>query len=256
MTDTALAKVDNDSTPFWLMDRLDDELIKAELEGKLPDVLTYHFQDGGKEIWGLSKAGVDEAKAELAKKGEVLRVLDVQFIDGDKDGKFIVKVGRYAISSTGQEVLLDTTAGFKKQEKNTLTGKENKFWFEQGGVKAQRNAFHSLIPKTIIQGVIEYAKKSGKVKEVKHEPKPEPKPDQPEKFEGNKSVYSATDKQKKMIFAQLKSIGISNVDDMKNFALEKCGKPSSKDWTNVDIQTLVEAIDETEPDRLAGEGDD
>ncbi len=248
MTDQ-LAKIDNDSTPFWLMDRLDDDLIKAELEGKLPDVLTYHFQDKGREIWGLSKAGVDEAKAELAKKGEVLRVLDVQFIDGENDGKFIVKVGRYAISSSGQEVLLDTTAGFKKQDKKAY-GKDNPFWFEQGGVKAQRNAFHSLIPKTIIQGVIEYAKQHGKVKEVEH-PKSE-REQEPGKQRSDS--YPATDKQKKMIFARLKGKGY-DTPQMQDFALDHCGKAHSTDWTSEDIQLLIDAIEKQTPERTVGDGD-
>jgi len=238
-----LARID-DSTPFWLMDRLDDEQIMQQLEGKMPDVLTYHFQDSGKEIWGLSKAGVDEAKSELAKKGEVLRVLDVQFIDSEKDGKFIVKVGRYAISNTGQEVLLDTTAGFKKQEKNMANGKENKFWFEQGGVKAQRNAFHSLIPKAIIQGVIEYAKKSGKVKEVKHEPKEAPKPHQP-----------TLQERKNQIFKDLQALTY-DVPAMQNFALEVCGKSESKSWDNNDIELLVKAIKKLQPPEREAGGDD
>ena len=63
--------------PFKLMDELDDELIVKELQGQLPEVLTYHFKDKGQEVWGLSKAGVDEATSELAKQGEVIRELEI-----------------------------------------------------------------------------------------------------------------------------------------------------------------------------------
>ena len=69
----------DESLPFRIMDSLDDELIIQELEGRLPEILTYHFKDKGQEIWGLSKAGVDEAKGELGKQGECIRELEVTF---------------------------------------------------------------------------------------------------------------------------------------------------------------------------------
>ncbi len=170
-------KFEESSLPFVLMDKLDDDLIIQELEGRLPDILTYHFQDKGQEIWGISKAGVDEAKGELAKQGEVIREMEVTYVDKDIEAMFNVKAGRYAISKDGREVLLDTAFGFKRQPKKTPKGYENPFWYEQGAIKACRNASMRLIPKSIQQAVIEYAKKNKKVKEVKtekQEPPPEP----------------------------------------------------------------------------------
>ena len=58
-----------------------------------------------------------------------------------------------------------------------------------------------------------------------------------------------------MIFARLKGIGVISKEDMQNFALEKCGKTHSTDWTSEDIQLLVEAIDKNKPERIPGEGD-
>ena len=163
----ALVKRD-DFTPFLLFDRLDDELIIKELEGQLPDVLTYHFKDEtGKEVWGISKAGVDEAKAELGKRGgEVIREMEVMHRDTDEEAYFTVKAGRYVVSKEGKEVLLDTAFGFKRQPKKTPKGRPNPFWFEQGAIKAARNASSRLIPKSVIQGIIELGKASGKVKEA------------------------------------------------------------------------------------------
>ena len=165
----ALVKRD-DFTPFLLFDRLDDELIIRELEGQLPDVLTYHFKDPdtGKEIWGISKAGVDEAKAELGKRGgEVIREMEVMHSDKDDEAYFTVKAGRYVVSKEGKEILLDTAFGFKRQPKKTPKGRPNPFWFEQGAIKAARNASSRLIPKSVIQGIIELGKASGKVKEAR-----------------------------------------------------------------------------------------
>jgi hypothetical protein len=172
----ALQKRD-DSLPFKLMDALDDQLIIAELEGRMPEVLTYHFSDKGQEVWGLSKAGVDEATGELAKQGEVIRELELTFVDGKEEAYFTVKAGRYVISKGGQEVLLDTKFGTKRQPKKTPRGNDNSFWYEQGSIKACRNASMRLIPKTIVQAVIENAKKVGKVKEVKPEPQKTPEPE-------------------------------------------------------------------------------
>ena len=159
--------VKDDSLPFKLMDALDDQLIIAELEGRMPEILTYHFSDKGQEVWGLSKAGVDEATGELAKQGEVIRELELNFTDGQEEAFFNVKAGRYIVSKDGKEILLDTKFGTKRQSKTTSTGKVNSFWYEQGSIKACRNASMRLIPKTIVQAVIENAKKKGKVKEIK-----------------------------------------------------------------------------------------
>jgi len=168
-----VAKYDS-SLPFVLFDRLDDDLIIKELEGRLPGVLTYHFNQDGQELWGLSKSGVDECSNELAKKGEVIREIECNFVDKEDEALFTVKAGRYAISKDGKEVLLDTKLGFKRQSKKTKSGKDNPFWFEQGSIKACRNSASRLIPASIKAGVIEYAKAQGKVKEVKKEQFQEP----------------------------------------------------------------------------------
>lgn len=165
----ALIEKDDSSLPFRLMDALDDQMIIQELEGRLPEILTYHFAEKGQEIWGLSKAGVDEAKGELAKQGECIRELEVEFKDNDNEAFFTVKAGRYVVSKDGREIPLDTAFGFKRQPKKFSSGQLNSFWFEQGGIKAARNASMRLIPATIKQAVIEYAKQKGKVKEVKKE---------------------------------------------------------------------------------------
>ena len=156
----------DESLPFRIMDSLDDELIIQELEGRLPEILTYHFKDKGQEIWGLSKAGVDEAKGELGKQGECIRELEVTFTEKEDEAFFTVKAGRYVVSRDGKEILLDTAFGFKRQPKKYSSGSLNPFWFESGGVKAARNASMRLIPKSIVQAVIEHAKKVGSVKEI------------------------------------------------------------------------------------------
>jgi hypothetical protein len=156
----------DESLPFRIMDSLDDEMIIQELEGRLPEILTYHFKDRGQEIWGLSKAGVDEAKGELARQGECIRELEANFVEKEEEVFFTVKAGRYIVSRDGKEILLDTAFGFKRQSKKFPSGAINPFWFEQSGIKAARNASLRLIPKSIVQAVIEHAKQKGKVKDI------------------------------------------------------------------------------------------
>src|SRR5690606_2041680 len=45
--------------PFQLMDRLDEEAFRRELEGVASTDLVYVVKEGGQEIVGLSKTGVD-----------------------------------------------------------------------------------------------------------------------------------------------------------------------------------------------------
>jgi len=219
-----MAKYDS-SLPFVLFDRLDDDLIIKELEGRLPGVLTYHFNQDGQELWGLSKSGVDECSNELAKKGEVIRELECNFVDKDDEALFTVKAGRYAISKDGKEVLLDTKLGFKRQSKKTKYGKENSFWFEQGSIKACRNAASRLIPASIKAGVIEYAKAQGKVKEVKKEEGHEPS----KKQNGNAPPPEGaiSDPQRKRFWAIAKGAGKSD-DEIKAY-LKSLGIEHTKD---------------------------
>jgi hypothetical protein len=161
-----LPAVAGTDTVFRLMDTLDDKQIIEQLEGRLPEVLTYHFSEGGKEVWGLSKNGIDECKAEMAKKGEIIREVECECVDQGDEAFFKCKAERVVVANTGQEVRLDTAFGFKRQSKKTPRGGSNSFWYEQGSIKSCRNAVSRLIPSAIKEAVIAYAKAGGKVKEL------------------------------------------------------------------------------------------
>ena len=208
---------------FSIMDQLDDKLIIGELEGRLPDVLTYHFTDKArnKEIWGLSKSGVDEASGELAKKGEVIREIDLQYTIQEDEAFFICKVARFLISKEGKEVMLDVKVGSKRQPKKDQYGKLNPFWFEQGATKASRNATMRLIPATIKEAVIEYAKKQGKVKEVKT-----PNGD----FTQESKTSYITDAQRKRLYAIYKGKGKTD-EEVKAYLKHTYGVEKSTEIT-------------------------
>jgi hypothetical protein len=105
--------------PFQLMDRLDEEALRQELEGVATTDLVYVVREGGQEVVGLSKTGVDECCMALVSQGQVIREEDLQHeVIGegeDREALFKVKAARFAVSPAGQEVRLDQVIGVKRQ---------------------------------------------------------------------------------------------------------------------------------------------
>jgi hypothetical protein len=105
--------------PFQLMDRMDEEALRKELEGVAGTDLVYVVREGTQEVVGLSKSGVDECCMALVSQGQVIREEDLQYeVIGEaehREALFKVKAARYAVSPEGQEVRLDQVIGVKRQ---------------------------------------------------------------------------------------------------------------------------------------------
>jgi hypothetical protein len=105
--------------PFQLMDRMDEEALRRELDGVAPTELVYIVKEGGQEIVGLSKTGVDECCMALVSQGQVIREENLQYEligeNDDREALFKVKAARFAVSPVGQEVRLDQVIGVKRQ---------------------------------------------------------------------------------------------------------------------------------------------
>src|SRR4051812_23375940 len=105
--------------PFQLMDRMDEEALRKELEGVATTDLVYVVKEGGQEVVGLSKTGVDECCMALVAQGQVIREEDLQHeVIGegeDREALFKVKAARFAVSPEGAEVRLDQVIGVKRQ---------------------------------------------------------------------------------------------------------------------------------------------
>src|SRR5512134_3840495 len=105
--------------PFQLMDRLDEDALRRELEGVASTDLVYVVKEGGQEVVGLSKTGVDECCMALVAQGQVIREEELQYeVIGegeDREALFKVRAARYAVSPAGQEVRLDQVIGVKRQ---------------------------------------------------------------------------------------------------------------------------------------------
>ncbi len=105
--------------PFQLMDRLDEQALRKELEGIASTDLVYVVKEGGQEVVGLSKTGVDECCMALVSQGQVIREEDLSYeVIGEGENRealFKVKAARYAVSPEGRDVRLDQVIGVKRQ---------------------------------------------------------------------------------------------------------------------------------------------
>jgi hypothetical protein len=105
--------------PFQLMDRMDEEALRRELDGVAATDLVYVVKEGGQEIVGLSKTGVDECCMALVSQGQVIREENLQYeLIGeaeDREALFKVTAARFAVSPEGQDVRLDQVIGVKRQ---------------------------------------------------------------------------------------------------------------------------------------------
>src|SRR5580765_528839 len=103
--DEVVAPTSQPWDPFQLMDRLDEEALRKELEGVAGTDLVYVVKEGGQEVVGLSKTGVDECCLALVAQGQVIREEDLQYEvvgDGeDREALFKVKAARFAVSPEG-----------------------------------------------------------------------------------------------------------------------------------------------------------
>jgi hypothetical protein len=160
--------------PFQLMDRLDEEALRKELEGVASTDLVYVVREGGHEVVGLSKTGVDECCMALVSQGQVIREEDLQYEligEGeDRDALFKVKAARFAVSPAGQEVRLDQVIGVKRQPLYYGPNRLNPHWYEHGAMKAARNARFRLLPGNIRAQVIAAARQSGQTRVVEAQP--------------------------------------------------------------------------------------
>ncbi len=170
---------------FAKFDQLDDQLIIDEIEKRVIDVWVYHFTEGGKEIWGLAKAGIDECSILMGKKGIALREDKVWFEDDPKSPEhviFFARVNKFLVDKQGREAQVDSAIGTKRQhimrkikQADGYRMVTNQFWAEQGSIKALRNAKMRLIPEEIKAKVIANAKNMKKVRDLKSEKEQESK---------------------------------------------------------------------------------
>ena len=128
------------TTDFQQLDQLDEQQIVAELQGALLDQYVYSFQSNGRQVVGLSWAGV---KAVANKLGPVTcDLLELR----DTDESYICVVKASAPDGTQR-------IGAAEQSK-TFKSKSDSFALPKAISKAQRNAIRALLPETLITEMV------------------------------------------------------------------------------------------------------
>lgn len=155
------------SRALVVWDRLDNELIEAQLAGRSVTTWAYTFRQDGKQLQGLSVAGIEECSRLAAMRGEALRVLDWK-IDDQGDAYFaIVQCGRYAVKETGESILLDTAIGTKRERKVKVRRSGGYYTDENAAdiaiSKAARNAKAKLLDPQLKDQVLAAAVDSERV---------------------------------------------------------------------------------------------
>jgi len=159
---------------FQIMDRLDDELIEAELKNRVVNTWSYSFQGSdGRLQEGLSKVGVDESCVEMSKQGYIIREGKITWAQDPTDLQYIlfdVPASLIRITSEAKEVLMDVVNGTKRQWINMKLKSgsvvKDPFWFEKGAMKAARNARSRLIPSEVKTKILVLARQGGKTRKI------------------------------------------------------------------------------------------
>ncbi len=235
ISDEDESKVELPKDPFDVIEALDDDLIMAEIKGRIVDAWVYHFKDeNGREQWGLSKVGVDAACSELAKRGQVIRELEIHHDVDPTDKEYILftaKAGRYAVARDGREVLLDTAFGTKRQntriQKRDGSSAYNNFWFEHGSAKALRNARSRLISEEMRASIIAFAREHDKTMNLNASRTPSRQvraaPSTGSSTEGFRKEPAASDAQKRMFSAQMGRLGVTEEQLKSKFGFKDMG---------------------------------
>jgi len=179
---------------FQIMDRLDDELIEAELKNRVVNTWSYSFKGSdGRLQEGLSKVGVDEACVEMSKRGYIIREGQIVMTPDPTNAEYMlfqVPASLIRITGEGKEVLMDVVNGTKRQwiKMKLKNGSvvNDPFWYEKGAMKAARNARSRLIPSETKATILMLARQKGKQKEITSGTEPPLKPPKKSSEKGKK----------------------------------------------------------------------
>ena len=150
----------------------DDDAIEDELMGKAMEHYVYKFPQKGKDVTGLTVAGVNEMSRLLTRKkdsGIKIRIVP----DSIKIDTNVVMDGEAGVSVTllAENMLSGETAIGAKFEQFKKTGRngkyDNTFPMEKAVSKAERNAKRKLIPeKVAVEMIKKFVCKESNVKQL------------------------------------------------------------------------------------------
>lgn len=158
---------------YEMMERLDEDQIVEEMKGLKPETMIYQFTVAGREVKGLSYAGVREA----ARRMGYLELFDLKVED---------KGEHWYATVRGRDKIRDITIyGVSHQPKKIKlrdgTEQEDPFAYVKCANKACRNALRALLPEKVVNETIEYFLEMARMpKPPTAEKPPSPPPPKPE----------------------------------------------------------------------------
>lgn len=141
-----------ESSAFQIMEREDESQIEKEIRGSFLEKMVYSFQQGGREVTGLSYVGIKE----VARRQGHIKISDVQIIETETHFRVVCKAT--------DEINRLEMMGVSSQPKlmTTLKGQiPDEFALQKAMSKAQRNAIRAVIPESFIIACVEEFKKKG-----------------------------------------------------------------------------------------------
>lgn len=176
----------SDEEHFEILERLDEEQVRSEIQGVFVRDMVYQFKDSkGRQVTGLSYAGVKELLRFMVRHGYDIRFEAAILEEHEKEYRSKCRVIYTAPNGKQLEMW-----GYSRQLKHWPSGELNEFAYVQACSKAQRNAGRAIIPERAATRMLEIFLERGQVRGVSAEevsglgkPVPIPKGAEPVKVE-------------------------------------------------------------------------
>lgn len=153
MTDITLP---TDPKLLEAMELADERQIAEEIKGRVIEQFVYRFEIGGREVVGLSYAGVKQVAREMAKRGEPITIEDLVKEESDTHWTVTAK----AVNLATQEHRFGVARQSKVQTFRNGSTKEDDYSLTKCVSKAQRNGLRAFLPEEVIVELIkEWQKK-------------------------------------------------------------------------------------------------
>ena len=146
-------KPKEDQSAFSLMEREDESQIEKEIRGSFLEKMVYSFQQGGREVTGLSYIGIKE----VARRQGHIKISDVQISETDTHFRVVCKatdeINKLEMMGVSSQPKLMTT-----KDRGQIP---DEFALQKAMSKAQRNAIRAVIPESFIIACVEEFRKKG-----------------------------------------------------------------------------------------------
>ena len=140
------------------MEALDEQQITESLRGRIISRFFYEFKAAGKEVVGISWAGIKQIASKMVEQGHAISVVDLRVEETDSAYKGYAK----AKDLYTQE----ERWGASEQNKAFSSGDRNQFALPLCVSKAQRNAIKQFIPEATVQEAYkEWKQRTGEIAE-------------------------------------------------------------------------------------------